>query len=130
MIHDEAERPEDWDRDLNPDGMAGRNSGPEDARAEKAAPAAEDLKAVHRRLHWLTDEAPRRIPVLPAGSRLKQGATYIGLKAAEPREFTATGDREAGPATWYVPTSEVDYQLWNRLIGLDTPERLGIADEA
>jgi hypothetical protein len=37
---------------------------------------------------------------------------------------------EVGPDNWYVPKSEVDYQLWNRLIGVTSPERLGDADEA
>jgi hypothetical protein len=36
---------------------------------------------------------------------------------------------EAGPENWYVPKSEIDYQLWNLLIGVDNPERLGRADE-
>jgi hypothetical protein len=29
-----------------------------------------------------------------------------------------------------VPKSEVDYQLWNRLIGIDNPERLGDVDDS
>jgi hypothetical protein len=29
----------------------------------------------------------------------------------------------------YVPKSEVDYILWNRLISVDDPERLDEADE-
>ena len=37
--------------------------------------------------------------------------------------------RLAGPANWYVPKTEVDYQLWNRLIGVHNPERLGLAGE-
>jgi hypothetical protein len=124
------EQRDDFDRDLNPDEFAGRNAGPADAQAEKAAPTARDLKAVDSGLGWLTDEALRRIPLLPAGSRLKQGATYIDLKSPHPREFTATAGMEAGPDNWFAPKSEVDYQLWNRLIGVDDPERLGRADEA
>jgi hypothetical protein len=57
------------------------------------------------------------------------GATYIDLHAPEPREFKALGTMEAGPENWYVPKSEIDYQLWNLLIGVDNPERLGRADE-
>jgi len=30
---------------------------------------------------------------------------------------------------WYVPKASVDYQLWNLLIGVQEPERLGLADE-
>jgi hypothetical protein len=112
----ETERPEDWDRDLNPDGHAGRNAGPEDAQVEKEAPAAVDLKAVHRRYHWLTDEALGRIPILTEGTRLKQGATYIDLMAAEPTEFTATGDMQATRHNWFVPKREVDQDLWHLLL--------------
>jgi hypothetical protein len=28
-----------------------------------------------------------------------------------------------------VPKSAVNYQLWNALIGVDNPERLGFADD-
>ena len=72
----------------------------------------------------------KQIPILPRGSRLEQGATYTDLRDPEPREFTATGDMQAGPGNWYVPKSAVDYQLWNRLIGVEDPERLGRADES
>jgi hypothetical protein len=30
---------------------------------------------------------------------------------------------------WYVPKASVDYQLWNALIGITNPERLGQAAE-
>ena len=67
---------------------------------------------------------------MPQGSRLEQGATYIDLHSDTPQEFTATGDMEAGPHNWFVPKREIDYQLWNRLIGVDNPERRGEAGEA
>jgi hypothetical protein len=35
------------------------------------------------------------------------------------------GNMEAGPEHSYVPKSEVDYQLWNRLLDIRTPERVG-----
>jgi hypothetical protein len=129
MMQPEEETREDWERDLHPNEFAGRNAGPRDAQAEKDAPTARDLKEVDSALSWLNDDALRRIPVLPTGARLKQGATYIDLKARDRREFTATAGMEAGADNWYVPKSEVDYQLWNRLIGVENPERLGRADE-
>ena len=67
---------------------------------------------------------------MPRGSRLEQGATYVDLQDPQLREIKAMGNMEAGPNNWYVPKSEVDYQLWNRLIGITNPERLGDADEA
>lgn len=64
--------------------------------------------------------------MLPRGSRLEQGATYIDLAKDAPEEFTATGDMEATTDNYSVPKSAVDYTLWNRLIGVDHPERLGV----
>ena len=123
--------PDEYTHDLRPDPTAGMNTGPEGQHPEKAGSVdtAYDIKNLHRRLQSLTDDELKGIPVLPVGSRLEQGATYIDLREDEPSEFTARGDMEVAPDNWYVPKSEVDYQLWNRLIGVDNPERLGEADE-
>jgi hypothetical protein len=40
------------------------------------------------------------------------------------------GSMTAGQHHMYVPKSETDYQLWNRLIGVTNPERTGEAAEA
>src|SRR5437667_7810699 len=90
---------------------------------------AYEIKNLHDRLQDLHDDDLKQVPILPEGARLEQGATYIDLREHDPREFTARADMVAGPANWYVPKTEVDYQLWNRLIGVDNPERLGLADE-
>jgi hypothetical protein len=74
--------------------------------------------------HW-PDADLKQIPVLPAGSRLEQDATYIDLAAARPSEFTATANLEAGSGQSIVPKSEVPYQLWNRLLGITNPARTG-----
>ena len=39
------------------------------------------------------------------------------------------GYMEAGPRSRYVPKDLVDYVTWNRLIGVDNPERTDDADE-
>ena len=82
------------------------------------------------KFHGFTDDELKRIPILPQGSRLEQGATCVDLQDSQLAEFTATGAMEATPGHWYVPKSEVDYQLWNRLIGITNPERLGDADDS
>ena len=124
------QHPEEWREDLNPDAMAGQNTGQSSPHPGKDAATAYEVKAVHNQFHGFTDDELRRIPILPAGTRLAQGATYVDLQDEQLREFTATGDMSAGQNNWYVPKSEVDYQLWNQLIGIDNPERLGDADEA
>lgn len=62
--------------------------------------------------------------LLPQGSRLEQGAKYIDLMDSERKEFTAMGGMAAGANNWYVPKTGVSYWLWNRLIGVQNPERL------
>jgi hypothetical protein len=119
-----------YDRDLNPDGMAGRNvasQGPDPAHTGNTR-TAYDVKAVHRRLSGLSDDDLKAIPILPEGARLQQGATYVDL-LGDRREITATGDMSAGKHNAYAPKDAVDYQLWNRLIGVTNPERTGDADD-
>src|SRR5207302_1757952 len=84
-----------------------------------------DVKAAHRRLHDFNDEDLKLISILPEGSRLEQNATYFDLKHPERGEFTASGREEARADQWIVPKSAVDFNLWNRLIGIKNPERLG-----
>jgi hypothetical protein len=117
--------PEEYERDLNPDAMAGQNIGDAEAQPSKRGRTAYDVKEAHNRLQNLSDDELKQIRILPEGSRLEQGATYIDLKDPERREFTATGDMEAGPDNWYVAKKDVHYNLWNLLIGVDNPERLG-----
>lgn len=104
--------------------MAGANVGAAGPHPEQDARTAYELKSLNQRLQDYTDDELKQIPVLPRGSRLEQGATYIDLADAAPREFTATGEMEAGPENRFVPKSVVDYSLWNRLIGVKNPARL------
>jgi hypothetical protein len=78
-------------------------------------------------LEGITDDGLKQIPVLPDGARLEQGATYIDLRDPHRREFTATGDMVAERDHWYVAKDSVDYELWNRLIGISNPQRLYVA---
>ena len=54
----------------------------------------------------------------------EQGATYLDLSHRDRGPFTAGADMVAGPANRYVPKSEVEYPLWNRLVGVADPARL------
>ncbi len=127
--HAGEQHPEEWRQDLNPDANAGQNYGGAGAQSDPNIGTAYDITESHNVLQEFSDDELKGIPVLPQGSRLRQGATYIDLQAPDRQEFTATGDMEAGPGNWFVPKSQVDYQLWNRLIGVTNPERLGEADE-
>ena len=95
---------------------------------EGRAKTAYDVKDVHDRLNGFSDDELKTIPILPEGTQLQQGATYIDLRG-DRKEFTATADMSAGPDMAIVPKDAVDYQLWNRLIGVTNPERTGQADD-
>jgi hypothetical protein len=119
--------PEEWQRDLNPHPNAGTNYG--DVGDELDAKTAHDYGELRQMLTGFSVEELKRILVVPHGARLEQGATYIDLATPDRNEFTARAGMEAGEGNWFIPKKEVDYQLWNRLIGVDNPERTGEADD-
>ena len=128
--HAGEQHPEEWRQDLSPDANAGQNYGSTGDGARLQAATAYDIKELHNALDGFTGDELKRILVLPAGSRLQQGATYVDLSTPDRNEFKAMGNVEAGPGNWFVPKSEVDYQVWNRLIGVTNPERTGEVNEA
>jgi hypothetical protein len=113
----------EWQQDLNPDHMAGQNLGPTSGEREQGLPTAYDIREIHRSLAGFADDELKKIPVLPEGARLQQGATYLDLNDPEREEFTATGGMEAAGDHRIVPKAEVPHSLWNRLRGIDDPER-------
>jgi len=121
------QHPERYRHDLNPDPMAGQNHGVHSGG--ELGPSAYDVKDVHRLWNGLSDADLKQLPVLAEGTRLEQGAVYFDLNDPNRGEIKALGNMEAGPENWYVPKAEMDYQLWNRLIGVTEPERLGLASE-
>lgn len=118
---------ESFEKDLHPNPEAGYNTG---QPLPEGIQTAYDIRDIHRGLPGFTDDELKQVPILPQGTRLKQGATYIDLIAPERLEFKATADMEAGPVNAYVPKSEVPYQIFNRLIGVDNPERTGEGDDS
>jgi len=121
--------PPEWDQDLHPDGSPGEYQGARELEPGKAGLTAEAIKALQQGpLRELTNEQLREIPILPVGSRLRQGATYLDLNDPQRHLFTAMGDMVAGVNNYYVPKDNIDYTLWNRLVGVTNPERLDIAD--
>jgi hypothetical protein len=121
------QHPVDWQQDLNPNAMAGQNLGPRGPHPEQDAKTLFDIKDLHARYRDWADDTLQQVPVLPAGSRLEQGATYIDLNEQEPREFTATGDMQAAARQHIVAKSSVPYEVWNRLLGIENATRTAIA---
>ena len=121
---------DDFEHDLHPKRLAGEDHGSDGPRPSREGRTLADEKAITRRLRGLSEADLKQIPVLPEGTQLQQGATYIDLRDPNAREFTAEGRIVVGPDNLYIPKSDVDYVLWNRLIGVTNPERLDRSDEA
>ena len=118
--------PAHFERDLHPDPHGGQNFG---SASEHTLRSAYDVKDLNRELPNLTDDELKEISVVVEGDQLEQGAVYFDLNDPARGEFKARGDMVAEPGSRLVPKSAVDYQLWNALIGVDNPERLGFADD-
>lgn len=113
--------PDEWQGDLNPGHLAGQNIGQESDAHRTTDRTAFHLRKAGLDLGPLDDDDLKRVPVLAAGTRLQQGATYVDLMHNPPEEFTARGDDEALPGRAYVPKDKVPYEVWNRLIGEPKP---------
>jgi len=76
-VYDPSDKhPPKYQQDMNPDAAAGINYGGVGPHPEKDNPRmAYDVKEAHRLLHDITDDQLKRIPIMPAGSRLEQDAT-------------------------------------------------------
>jgi hypothetical protein len=122
----EHKHPEPYQQDLNPDASKGLNWGLAGPHPEReSGRTAFDVKDVHRWLCEFPDDDLKRIRLMPAGSRLEANATYVNLSDSERKEFTAEGREDVGNDEAIVPKAEIDYELWNRLIGVDNPDRTG-----
>ena len=121
----EQKHPDELQRDLNPHHLAGQNIGPAADAAESTDRTAFNLRKRGMDVGALDDEDLKLVPVLEAGARLQQGATYLDLTDPVRAEFKATGDLVAPPNRAYVPKDKVPYQIWNRLTGKadENPER-------
>ena len=119
------QHPDEWRQDLNPDAMAGQNQGHASPQPGLGAPTAAELKQIHRRYSDLTDDLLDQLSIVQPGTRLQQGAVYFDLRRPEIGEFKAMGNESVGEGDWIVAKRLVDFNLWNYLIGIENPERLG-----
>jgi hypothetical protein len=102
------------------------NTKQQPAQPEQMTRTMRDVKDLHARYRDWSDSDLEQVPIVPAGSRLEQGATYIDLNEPGPREFTATGGMQAAASQRIVAKSSVPYEIWNRLLGIENPTRTGI----
>jgi len=114
-----------FDDDLHEDNHAGQHGGNHVTRTYSAY----DIKELHEKLSEFDNGELKRIPILAHGERLKQGATYLDLNDSKHEPFTAQGSTESQDPHRYVPKSETDYELWNRMIGRDVVAERTPADD-
>lgn len=120
-----AETTDSFDRDLAGDNRAGQHGGSSPTRTYSAY----DVKSLHEKLSDFDNGELKRIPVLAHGERLEQGGKYLDLSDDEHTVFTAQGSLEAQDPHLYVPKSGTDYELWNRLTGVDVIAEPTSADD-
>jgi hypothetical protein len=115
--------PAEWQRDLNPDPLAGQNIGERATDHQPGACVASEDKEAMSLLPDFTMDELQEIPVLVKGARLEQGATYVDLRDPERRPFRATAQMVALHGGCHVPKAETPYPLWNRIIRAEPSER-------
>ena len=118
---EKQKHPDEWQQDLNPNHMAGQNIGPPTDVGTAPERTAFHLRKAGLDLGRIDDEELKQVPVVGAGTRLEQGATYADLKQQPAQEFTARADMRALPGDAYAPKDRVPYEIWNRLIGEEKP---------
>jgi hypothetical protein len=92
--------------------------------------SAADVKELYGKLPDLSKADLRQIPIVPEGTRLETGAQYLDLADRAHGPFTAMGEETVAFDQYIVPKAQVDYLLWNRLIGVTDPARLDQPDRA
>ncbi|MBD0337468.1 MAG: hypothetical protein ICV62_18430 [Cyanobacteria bacterium Co-bin13] len=129
MVQHTPGRPNDqkddqWQKDLNPDPTAGTNAGQSTIEPGRYDCTAADIKELYNRMEGYSKDDLRQIPILKPGARLKQGAVYLNLSDPARNEYTAMADMSVDEGNYVVPKTEVGYELWNRLRGVEDPARL------
>jgi len=109
-------KPEDsFTHDLNPQPEAGFNYGDLGPDTTQGRPAA-DYKDLVERLNWLRKDELEQLPIVPEGTRLEQGKTYIDLMDLEKGEFTGMANQIAPHGSKLVAKDAAPYELWNKLL--------------
>jgi len=105
---------ESFAEQLAPDTSSAEPGG----HADESMPAEAD-KTLHAKLDMLSGEELNRLAVLAEGASLDQGAVYLDLNDMARGPYKALGGTEVGPSDRIVAKRDVDYELWNRLVGQD-----------
>jgi hypothetical protein len=115
-----------------PKAVNGEQNGVGTVEREVQVQTAYDVKEIHRSLSGFTDDDLKQIPIVPEGTHLDQGGTYIDLAEERPSEVKVNAGVVARAGNYYVPKNRVPYTIWNRLIGEAKPgqEASGASDRS
>jgi hypothetical protein len=122
---EQEKHPPEWRTDLNPERMEGQNIGASSKHNDSLTPTAADIGVLAGRLTGFTRDELSQIPIVPAGTKLKQGAVYLDMRIPSPVPFTATADITATEMNYYAPKAQIPYELWNRLVAALGPATMG-----
>jgi hypothetical protein len=125
----QEKHPPEWRDDLNPARMEGQNIGASSKRNDSIARTAADVNVIAERLNSFTHDELLQIPILPAGTKLKQAGVYLDMRIPSSVPFTATADIVATEMNYYAPKAETPYELWNRLVATLGPATMGEASK-
>ena len=109
--------------------MAKEKTGVPVSYANDSYSAASD-KSVIGDLPGLSDADLDRLPVLKTGAQLSQGSVYYDLNHPAKGPFKAIGGQHAGANERLIAKSEVDYVLWNRIVGQDAQPEIERPEES
>lgn len=126
---EQQKHPTEWSGDLNPNRMEGQNIGPSSKRDDLRANNAADIDVLAGRLNDFSRDELSQIPIVPTGTKLKQGAVYLDMRIPASVPFTATADIKATEMNHYAPKAEIPYDLWDRLVAALEPARMGEASK-
>lgn len=76
----------------------------------------DDIKSLREMLPGFTKDELRRIRVVPRGTRLSAGDKFCDLRFREIGELVAHGEEEIHDEL-LVAKNDVDYEIWNKLLG-------------
>jgi hypothetical protein len=124
MLQSQHLLPDKGEQDVTSDLFAGSTAGMREPYEEQPMLTAYEITFLRRRLCGFCNADLKQIPVLPAGSSLKQGALYLDLTEHPPCAFTAHAGMKVAPEHFYVPQHLVPDRLWCRLLGRPQPDPL------
>lgn len=78
---------------------------------------AQDCKDAQSLLPNMTKDEWKRVHLVPPGMRLRTGDRYVDLRDTRRGELVATGEETANQSSLLVAKNDVDYEVWNKLLG-------------